>query len=234
MEQSEHINELATALAKAQGQFKAIERSALVDTGKYKFAYAPLDCIVEEIRKPLSDNGLSFCQGLNGSANGNVIETMLMHASGQWLRSIIPVRGGDGNAQAFGSAITYAKRYALTAMLGIVTEDDDDGNKGSGNENAVVTRRDRPPGVTELRERLRLIAADLESAGDLDTMETILNYPATCAAAYKACQEVPDVWAGIPGQPSGFKEYVRQMARRAGEPDRFNKWFDLIERSSQK
>ena len=137
MNRSEAINELAAALSKAQGAFENPKKNREVRvtskrTGAtYKFSYATFDEIVDCIRKPLADNGLSFTQGVNGA----VITTMLLHASGQWLSTELPIKAGeaDNAAQAMGSAITYAKRYALTAMLGIASEEDDDGNAADGN-----------------------------------------------------------------------------------------------------
>lgn len=139
MNRSEQINELAGALSKAQGAFPAIEKNREVtvksEKGTYKFWYATLDNIVDGIRKPLSENGLSYVQAIVTSDREMLCETMLMHSSGQWLCTALPVKFSDGknNAQALGSAITYAKRYGLTAMLGIVADEDDDANAADGN-----------------------------------------------------------------------------------------------------
>lgn len=142
MNRSEQINELAGALAKAQGAFPSIEKNRQVtvqpkDSNKraYKFWYATLDNIVEGIRKPLSENGLSYVQAIITSDREMLCETMLMHSSGQFLTTQLPVKiaTGDNSAQSLGSAITYAKRYSLTAMLGIVADEDDDGNAADGN-----------------------------------------------------------------------------------------------------
>jgi len=135
LNKSETIATLAAALAKAQAEFPAIPRDRTVEVttrsgSKYKFAYAPLDTIMEKIRPTLRANGLAFMQSLNGES----LTTTLLHTSGEWLASDpMPVRVVDSGSQAFGSAITYARRYALTAMLGIVTEEDDDGNAADGN-----------------------------------------------------------------------------------------------------
>jgi hypothetical protein len=136
MNSSPSIKELASALAKAQSEFPKIPRDRTVEvysqkTGKkYSFAYAPLDTIMERIRPVLKANGLAFMQSLNGES----LSTTLLHTSGEWLASDpMPVRVADSGPQALGSAITYARRYALTAILGIVTEDDDDGNAAEGN-----------------------------------------------------------------------------------------------------
>lgn len=146
MQKSDSIQALAAALAKAQAEFPPIPKDKTVEVatrsgGKYKFAYAPLDTIMEKIRPTLKANGLAFMQSLNGES----LTTTLLHTSGEWLASDpMPVRVVDSGSQAFGSAITYARRYALTAMLGIVTEDDDDGNAADGNSAKATVEVPRP------------------------------------------------------------------------------------------
>jgi len=126
---------LALALSKAQSQFPPIPRSREVTVqtktgGSYKFKYATLDTILESVRKPLSDNGLAICQLIDDGA----LVTLLLHESGATLegRVLLPNSPGD-TVQQLGSAITYLRRYALQAALGIAAEEDDDGNASSGN-----------------------------------------------------------------------------------------------------
>lgn len=134
MEKSESIKEIALALSKFQAQIPKIDldREVEVQTktgGKYKFKYATFANILEKIRKPLSENGLSFSQLVN--VDGSVT-TILMHSSGEWLSSSLTITG-DKTPQGIGSAITYNKRYSLTSILGICGDDDDDGNGAQGN-----------------------------------------------------------------------------------------------------
>lgn len=134
MEKSESIKEIALALSKFQSQIPRIDldREVEVQTktgGKYKFRYATFANILEKIRKPLSENGLSFSQLV--TADGGVT-TILMHSSGEWLSSTLIITG-DKTPQGIGSAITYNKRYSLTSILGICGDDDDDGNGAQGN-----------------------------------------------------------------------------------------------------
>lgn len=133
MKHSQEINELAAALAKAQGAMKGAEKDSKNPHLSNK--YASLSAIIEAARKPLSDNGLSFSQLIGQTEGGVILETVLLHSSGQWLSSEQPVtitvlsNRGINEAQALGSGLTYFKRYALAAMLGISTADeDDDGN----------------------------------------------------------------------------------------------------------
>lgn len=147
MRQSEQINELAGALAKAQGQFANPERNREVEvqtkTGNtYKFKYATFDAILDAVRKPLSENGLALLQGVVTGERGTLLATKLLHASGQWIESETPVFYNEDKAQAFGSGVSYAKRYAVAAMLGITADEDDDGNNADGNR---AKFKDRPP-----------------------------------------------------------------------------------------
>lgn len=139
--QSEQINELATALAKAQGQIKnpAKNKTVTVTTkmgSKYEFAYADLSAILDAVRKPLSDNGLGYVQYVADLDGKFRLVTMLVHGSGQWISAANPLFLGDGspNSQNFGSAVTFMKRYALAAMLGVAADSDDDANAADGND----------------------------------------------------------------------------------------------------
>lgn len=131
---SDSINELAEALAKAQSEMKPAAKDG--KNPHLKNSYATLDSIIETTRHPLSSNGLSFSQLLQQGDTGLLLETFLLHSSGQWLQSEVLVTPSTGNRginemQALGSALTYLKRYALAAMLGISVDIDDDGNNAN-------------------------------------------------------------------------------------------------------
>lgn len=123
--QSEMIDKLATSLSKAQGIIENAKKD--VENTFFKTKYADLASVWDAIRKPLSDNGLSVVQGCN--ENDHLVTT-LMHSSGQFISSVTPIFNGKKDAQGFGSGMTYARRYALSAIVGI-TQDDDDGNNAS-------------------------------------------------------------------------------------------------------
>ena len=128
MNKSEQINELAGALAKAQGAFPTILKSS--DNPFFKSKYADLATIIDAVRKPLSDNGLSMVQLPVPTEKQEVcIETVLLHASGQWVSALMAVPVAKADAQGFGSATSYAKRYGAQAMLFVAAEnEEDDGN----------------------------------------------------------------------------------------------------------
>ena len=122
---SESIKELATALAKAQGQMKGALKDA--NNPFFKTKYADLASVVEAIREAFSANGLSYIQSVEPSEKDEVrIETTILHSSGEWFSAgvlALPVAKHD--AQGFGSALTYARRYGLSAACGVAPEDDD-------------------------------------------------------------------------------------------------------------
>ena len=130
MNKSESIKELAAALAKAQGEM----RGAVKDSANpfFKSTYADLSSVVDAIRSAFASNGLSYIQSVEPSDKDEVrVETTLLHASGEWIACgmlALPVSKHD--AQGFGSALTYARRYSLSAAVGIAPEDDD-GNAAS-------------------------------------------------------------------------------------------------------
>lgn len=121
--QSEAINELAAALAKAQGEITG----ALKDSSNpfFKSKYADLASCWDACRKQLSANGLSVIQTTDVLDGTVVVRTVLAHASGQWISGILPVKAKDDGPQAQGSGITYARRYALAAIVGLAQIDDD-------------------------------------------------------------------------------------------------------------
>lgn len=153
--QSEKIGALAEALAKAQGSMAspAKTKRAKIESqkGSYSYTYADLADVIEATRKPLSDNGLSCCQIISYDGQGLLLTTQLQHASGEWLRSTYPLPLHP-RPQDQGSAITYARRYALCALLGIAAEDDDDGVAAQAAKPAQAKAKAAAPETLPLSE----------------------------------------------------------------------------------
>lgn len=130
MNKSESIKELAAALAKAQPLIKGAVKDSV--NPFFKSKYADLSSVVEAIREPLAKNGLSYVQLNQPSETNQVcVETVLIHTSGEWISGVISLPVTKADAQGHGSAITYARRYGLSAIVGLTAEDDD-GNVASG------------------------------------------------------------------------------------------------------
>jgi len=130
MQTSENITDLAMALAKAQALIKPASKDAT--NPHFKSRYADLPAVWEACRKPLTDNGLSVVQMPVDAGEGRVgLTSVLMHSSGQYISSTVSTKLTQDSAQGIGSALTYLRRYALAALVGIVADEDDDGNAAS-------------------------------------------------------------------------------------------------------
>lgn len=126
MNKSESITELSKALVKFHSEMGKVSKDA--KNPFYKNKYASLSNIIEAVNKPLNDNGLSIVQ----MPCNEGLTTMLVHSSGEWISSTssTPVKDST-DPQKLGSAITYARRYALGAILSLNIDEDDDGQKAS-------------------------------------------------------------------------------------------------------
>ena len=123
--QSNEIGELGKALAQAQGQMKEAIRDA--ENPFFKSSYADLGSVWRACREALSKNGLAIIQTTDDEKEGAItLITTLIHLSGQWIKGYLSLRPIKNDPQGVGSALTYARRYALGAMVGIATEEDDD------------------------------------------------------------------------------------------------------------
>lgn len=151
MRTSEQIGELAKSLAAAQGEFTSPERNREVKVatkagGEYRFWYSTLDCVMDMARPILAKHGLSITQPPTVRDGAVVVLTRLMHASGQWQEEEIAVTPESFGPQQIGSAVSYMKRYAYCGMLGIASDEDDDGNAASGNQiQDSRTKAPKPP-----------------------------------------------------------------------------------------
>ena len=175
MNKSESIKELATALAKAQGQIKgAVKDSA---NPFFKSKYADLASVVEAIRSAFAANGLSYIQSVEPSDKDEVrVETTILHSSGEWIGcGVLALPVSKVDAQGYGSALTYARRYSLSAATGVAPEDDD-GNAATVAKPVVVKKMD---GV----EKALLVIGVAPTLKDLQAVFT---------DAYKAAQAADD------------------------------------------
>lgn len=126
MNKSDSIKNIAAALKGFHERCEKIKKTA--ENPFFKSKYAPLPEILEAIQKPLSDSGLIFTQ----FPSGDGLSTMLMHPdSGEWIEASYNIHPVKSDPQAIGSAITYARRYALASVLGLNVDEDDDGNSAS-------------------------------------------------------------------------------------------------------
>lgn len=136
--ESFETKEIATAFAKAQGEFPVIGMNR--ENPYFKSNYTDLDLIVRSIRPALAKNGLSFTQQIQMTEDGaTMLHTRLRHSSGQWIESRSRVIPAKNDQQTYGSALSYQKRYALMALLGLTTSQDSTDDDA---EVAMVSARD--------------------------------------------------------------------------------------------
>lgn len=140
MNHSESIKEIATALSKAQGVMEGAKKDS--ENPHFKSKYADLAAVWEACRKPLSDNGLSVVQFIEGGPDILTVITRLMHDSGEFLESSLTIKPVALTPQGLGSAATYGRRYSLMALVGIAA-DDDDGNAASQAPQTVKPQQQR-------------------------------------------------------------------------------------------
>lgn len=203
METSEQINEIATALAKAQGEIKGAVKDAT--NPHFKSQYATLSAVWDACRVPLSKNGLSAIQTVSTDENAaTVVTTMLMHSSGQWIKDSISCRPEKATAQGIGSAITYMRRYALSAIAG-VAPDDDDGEAAVGRMEPakktatvpIMGRRKKG----ELQTAVKALRAEIEGATDDSELSGILNDPKHIEIMEQCRKDMPNWWFGDDRNP---------------------------------
>lgn len=159
---STDVGELAKALSAAQAEMRHALKSA--ENPHFRSRYADLAGIIDACREPLAKHGLAFTQLAGYSQGGASVRTVLMHTSGQYIWSLLVVPVNKQDAQGVGSALTYARRYGLSAIVGIA-QDDDDGN-GAGQDDG---RRSQPkakvgPKPSPVAERVSEIVRALEAA----------------------------------------------------------------------
>jgi len=123
MKKSKEISSLATALNKAQAQMSGAKKTA--KNPFFKSAYANLEEVINCIREPFADNGLSFMQFPITEENRAGVDTIIMHSSGEWISHPCLLTCAKNDPQGMGSAITYARRYGLQSAVGLPSEDDD-------------------------------------------------------------------------------------------------------------
>ena len=143
MNKSETIASLAAALAKAQSQVDPAIKDS--DNPFFKSKYADVASVLDACEKALADNELAIVQFPIASTDGGAgVETIVMHSSGEWISNEYLLPAAKVDPQGYGSAITYARRYAYEAVMRIRREDDD-GNAASGHHAPPQQRQTKPP-----------------------------------------------------------------------------------------
>ena len=170
-EPSLQIGELFGALAKAQMEMEIAKQEAR--NPFFKSSYADLAAIVTASRPHLTKNGLCVIQKVVPNEKGNYLHTVLGHTSGQWIESRMIINPPKNDIQTIGSYITYLRRYSYSAMVGVVSADeDDDGEKAMKEERK--NKNQEPIGTSKIsKEQLEIISNELE--GHEEILESLLS-----------------------------------------------------------
>jgi hypothetical protein len=192
---------IAAALAKAQTEMgKALKQA---NNPHFRSKYADLGNVMDACLPALNANGIAVIQPIGQDELGDYVETVLIHVSGQELRSRVRLIIGKQDMQGFGSACTYARRYGLMSMAGIAPEDDD------GNAAAAAAPRKSPPA--------QAMQEGLATAWEDSVMDSL---PENASPRVKAEAFANAICEGFKGK--GHKALDNEWERR-------KKWIDVLE-----
>ncbi len=165
MTSSEQLGDLFAALSAAQGEMKPALKDRVGQVGQGKVRYADLASIWDACRAPLAKHELCVIQLVTADANLVTVRTILGHASGQWIAGSLTVVADDDSLKGVGSARTYACRYALASVVGVVTEDD----PAVAVEAAAVAaqRSEREKKVAEIKKKKGAPAASITISAEV-------------------------------------------------------------------
>ena len=165
LKKSESIQNLSKAMAEFQKAIKQPLKDA--NNPFFKKPYVPLENVVEAINKTGSPLGISFMQFASSDETGSIeVATLVMHSTGEYIE-FPPVRmkPESNKPQAVGSAITYAKRYALSAIFGITSDKDDDGNEATGLNTQVEKQPQQQPKQDDATGKIKQYWTEFEKLG---------------------------------------------------------------------
>lgn len=192
MNMSTHINELITALSKAQGKIQPAIKDK--KNPHFKSSYADLSSVWDACRVALSENGLAVVQTVESRDKDAFLVTTLAHSSGQWMRSEMPIVTAKWDPQGIGSALTYYRRYSLASIVGVAPEDDD--AEGAQKREAYRAPEVKPQTIT--RQQAIELHTDLKNC-ELSFQKSIEKF---CATA-----KIPSTLEGL---PIGHYERLKQ------------------------
>lgn len=213
---------LSSAMALAFGEIEGATKSSPGQVGQQKYKYADLTSVIEAIKPALINHGLFFTQHPEPSERGITVETVLHHAGGEHFslgKLFVPANKND--AQGFGSALTYARRYALVTAFGVPVEDDD----GNAAAKASKEAPERVGGIadapiapkaqrakldgpytskTALWQAFKAFDRELRGCGDSDEFELLLATDDAKALIAQCERDAPGLVVGSDEMPPEF------------------------------
>lgn len=168
------MQDLIKALAKARAEFAEVAKDKT--NPHYRNRYASLDAILKAVSPALSDNGLAITQVGVATEQGQALKTILWHTSGQCLESVMALPS-VADMQKLGSALTYARRYSISALLNISADEDDDGNSADSKpdaNNAKPKAQSNGAGLISDAQKKRLFAIANEHGWETEAAKAML------------------------------------------------------------
>ena len=154
MEHSESIGKIAEALAEFQAEVKDPARDK--DNPYFKSKYVAIDGLLAAVRPILAKHGLSVIQSTGGNGQDISVTTEILHTSGEWIRTdALVLKAVKADPQGAGSAVTYGRRYSLSAALGVAWDDDDDGNAASAPKPAPKAKAKKADNRAEYMAKIK-------------------------------------------------------------------------------
>ncbi len=166
------VDELAKALCKAQKEIKESKIDAEAKAGTFSYEYSTLTSVWHACKEALHSNGLSIVQMLGVDETGYYLETRLLHISGQYLSGKCPLILQKQDMQGLGSATSYARRYSIAAICGVVQEDDDAQGAGLAEPHKNFPKNDTP--ISEAQAK-RLFAISVGAGWSTDSLKTLVS-----------------------------------------------------------
>jgi hypothetical protein len=232
MNTSDQVDQIGAAMAAVQGSMKPAIKDAT--NPHFKSKYADLSAVFEAIRDPLAKNGLTVWQDLGNDEKGVTVKTRIVHKSGQWVEfGPLSIPANKNDAQGLGSAATYARRYGLSAALGVVADLDDDGNAAvqppaRSVPDAQPDKAKSAPGVSEAKNWVRDHIRELNACGDPQQLMEAIE--AAKPRYVKVCGVYPSLWTGPDG--TGLRGEAQKMATAYECRPAFDKFIKAVEEAA--
>ena len=162
MKASDSIKQIAEALVSAQKEIKFAVKDST--NPHFKSKYANINSVIDAVKKPLNDNGIAILQSLSPSDDNKLhLTTRLIHSSGEWIEdtAVCPLQKQD--CQGLGSAVSYIRRYSLSAFLSLYSDTDDDGQSAALNAADYLQKINHSQSLEELQANYNFVMGEVKN-----------------------------------------------------------------------
>lgn len=162
MKTSDSIKQIAEALVSAQKEIKFAVKDST--NPHFKSKYANINSVIDAVKAPLNNNNIAILQSLSPSDDGKLhLTTRLIHSSGEWIEdtAVCPLQKQD--AQGLGSAVSYIRRYSLSAFLSLYSDTDDDGQSAALNAADYLQKINHSQTLEELQANYNFVMGEVKN-----------------------------------------------------------------------